>query len=118
VYHLRSIVRVAGSRPFSCSNPGSHLKPHFHFSDEKYPTLSDLRASSRKLPPRVRNRKIEFSDIIDDGGKQMKRLEFSESQIVAMLKQGEAGRLVAEILPGARDQQRNLLSMEIEIRRA
>ncbi len=46
----------------------------------------------------------------------MKKSRFTESQIVAILKEGEAGVAVAQ-LTRTRDQRRDLLPLEVEVRR-
>jgi hypothetical protein len=46
----------------------------------------------------------------------MKKSRFSESQIVAALKEGEAGVPVADILTKARDQSSDVLHVEVEVR--
>ena len=47
----------------------------------------------------------------------MKGTRHSEEQIIAILKQGEAGVATAELCPAARDQRADLLSLESEVRR-
>ena len=45
----------------------------------------------------------------------MEKSKFSESQIVAILKEGEAGLPVAQIL--SKQQQRHVLRVEVSVRR-
>lgn len=47
----------------------------------------------------------------------MKRSRFSETQVVVILKEGEVGKPVAEICREQGDQQRDVLRMEVEVRR-
>ena len=61
------------------------------------PTYLEKAERIRALPLKVHTSEVEVSDIIDDGGRLMKRSKLSETQIVAILKEGEAGRAVAEI---------------------
>ena len=47
----------------------------------------------------------------------MKKSRFSESQIVAILKEVDAGRAVAEVIRRQRDQSGHLLRLEEQVRR-
>ena len=45
----------------------------------------------------------------------MKKSRFTESQILAVLRQTEIGCLVPDLLPGARDQHGDVLQMALEV---
>jgi hypothetical protein len=47
----------------------------------------------------------------------MKGTRFSEEQIIGVVREKEAGAKTEEVLPTSRDLNRNLLLMEIEVRR-
>ena len=47
----------------------------------------------------------------------MKRSKFTDEQILAIVKEGEAGRKVADVVPGARDHRADVLPLEGEVRR-
>ncbi len=58
--------------------------------------------------------RLEFGPRKD---RTMKRSRFSEEQIIAVLREQEAGISTADVCPQARDQQRYVLRLEGEVRR-
>ena len=47
----------------------------------------------------------------------MKRSKFTDEQILAIVKEGEAGRKVADLCPHARHHRADVLPLEGEVRR-
>ena len=47
----------------------------------------------------------------------MKRSKFTDEQILAIVREGEAGRKVADLVPHPRDHRADVLPLEGEVRR-